>query len=199
MQFSTLNLKTVSGPTALATAALSDLKEHLKVTSTYEDDLIKVYINAAISLVETYCGISIGQRVYQLNLPNFPTNDRYIEMPRGPVASVESLYYYDTSNVATLWSSSDYDVSLDEIPARLYLQQDDVWEDTYQRPDAVQLQYTTGVSSWASVHEKYRLPLYYLVTHQYRFRQPVIDSGATTLPWGLRANLQSIREDFQTG
>ena len=198
MQSTTLNLKTVSGPTSLASAALSDMKEHLKVTSTYEDDLIQIYIEAAIGLVETYCGISIGQRVYDLKLPQFP-RERFIEMPRGPVSSVGSLYYYDTSNVQTLWASSDYETSLDEIPARLYLQQGDNWESTYERPDAVTLQYTTGVNTWSAVTERQRLPIYYLVTHQHRFRQPIVEGGVSTLPWALRANLQSLREDFQTG
>lgn len=200
MQFSTLNIETRSGPVSLATSALSDLKAHLKVTSTYEDDLIKVYIDASLSLIETYCGITIGEREYQLNLPYFPVADRYIELPRGPVASVESLYYYDSNNVSTLWESSDYDVSLSETPARLYLQQDDVWEPTYERPDACQLRYTAGVSSWSSVPANYKPSIYYLVAHQYRFRQPVLSGTISTeLPWGLRANLQAIREDFQTG
>ena len=198
MQFATLNLKTTSGPVDLSTSALSDVKEHLKVSSTYEDDLIKLYINAAVHLVETYCSITLGQTTYQLYLPSFPVQ-RWIELPRGPVSSVTSLYYRDTSNVETLWASADYEVSLDEIPARIYLEQDDVWEQTYQRPDAVQVTYVAGAASWSALADKYKLPIYYLTAHQHRFRQPVVEGGISTIPWALRANLQSLREDFQTG
>tara|TARA_Y100000593_G_scaffold89148_1_gene172700 strand:+ start:389 stop:988 length:600 start_codon:yes stop_codon:yes gene_type:complete len=199
MQFPTLNITTVSGPTSLAAGALSDLKAHLRVTSTHEDDVIKMYFESASSLVERVCGISISERTYQLNLPGFPIPYRFIELPRGPVSSVGSMYYYDTDNTSTLWASSDYDVALDMLPARIYLQESDSWESTYDRPDAVRVQYTTGFgSTWDDIPDRVRVPLFYLVAHQHRFRQPVITQSATDLPWGLRMNLQSLREDFHT-
>lgn len=196
MQFETLNIKAIVGPTSMYASALADVKEHLRVTSTHEDDLLGIYINAAITFVEKYAGISIRTTTWQLNLPGFPTSYRYIELPRGPVTGIDSLYYHDTDNVQTLWSSVEYQASLDELPARLWLLQDDNWEATYQRPDAVQVQYDAGYSSWTNVVDSVRLPIYYLVAHMHRYRQPVIEGSAHTLPWALRSSLQSIRAEF---
>ena len=198
MQFSTLNIKAVSGPTSLVADALSDVKGHLKVTSSYEDDEISTYIGASLGYVERYCGITLGSTTWQLNLPEFPWNYRYIELPRGPVSSISSMYYHDTDNVSTLWAASDYQASLDELPARLWLLQDDTWEDTYKRPDAVQVQYVAGYASWAAVPDSIRMPIYYLAAHQHRYRQPVVEGSLRTVPWALRDSLQAIRENFPT-
>lgn len=198
MQSSTLNITATDGPAALASTALTEIKQHLRVTHSYEDDLIQTYFDAAVHMVETYASITLGRTTWELRLPGFP-QERYIELPRGPVESVTSLKYYDTSDVDTTWAASDYIVSLSEMPARIYLEESDVWEETRQRPDAVRVTYISGASSWSTLPTKVKPALMMLTAHQYTFRQPVLSgTTATELPWALRSNLQSIREDFQT-
>ena len=196
MQYTTLNIKAVSGPASITASGLSDVKEHLKVNNTYEDTLIQMYLDSAVHAVESYCQITISQTTWELKLPHFPWDYRYLELPRGPVSSVLSMYYFDTDEVSTLWASSSYEVSLDEMPARLYLQEGDSWEETYQRPDAVKIQYTSGYATWAAVPPEIRQPIYYLVAHSYAYRQPVVEGSLQTVPWALRAALQRIREGF---
>ena len=197
MQYTTLNIKAVSGPASITASGLSDVKEHLKVNNTYEDTLIQMYLDSAVHAVESYCQITIPQTTWELKLPHFPWDYRFIELPRGPVSSVLSMYYFDTDEVSTLWASSSYEASLDEMPARLYLQEGDSWEETYQRPDAVKIQYTAGYSTWAAVPPEIRQPIYYLVAHSYAYRQPVVTGTiATALPFALKASLQRIREGF---
>ena len=195
MQYRTLNIKPVAGPTSFGTDALTEAKAHLRVTSSDENSLISMYINASVEFIERYCGVTLGSTTWELQLPHFPRVDRFIELPRGPVTNVGSLYYYDENNVSTLWASSDYQTSFSELPAKLYLEEDDVWEDTYDRPDAVRVQYTAGYA-WADLPDRWKLPIFYMVAHQYRYRQPVVGESVTTLPWGLRANLASLRESW---
>ena len=181
MQYRTLNIKPVSGPALFGTDALTEAKAHLRVTSSDENSLISMYINASVDFIERYCGVT---RV-----------DRFIELPRGPVSSVGSMYYFDENDVSTLWAASDYQTSFSELPAKLYLEEGDVWEDTYERPDAVKVQYDAGYT-WAALPDKWKLPIFYMVAHQFHYRQPVVGESVTTLPWGLRANLASLRESW---
>lgn len=195
MQFKTLNIKPVSGPGLYGSDALSDAKAHLRVTSSDENSLISMYINVAVDFIERYCGVTLAETTWQLDLPSFPTVDRFIELPRGPVSAVGSMYYYDADNVSTLWASSDYQTSFSELPAKIYLEEGDTWEDTYERPDAVRVQYTAGYT-WANLPDRWKLPIFYMVAHQFHYRQPVVGESVTTLPWGLRANLASLRESW---
>ena len=196
MQYRTLNITPVSGPGLYGSDALTEAKAHLRVTSSDENSLISMYINASVEFIERYCGVTLAQTTWQLDLPHFPTADRFIELPRGPVSSVGSMYYYDADNVSTLWAASDYQTSFSELPAKIYLEEGDTWEDTYERPDAVRVQYTAGYT-WASIPDRWKLPIFYMVAHQYQFRQPVISGTiATELPFTLRSNLASLRESW---
>tara|TARA_B100000575_G_C23115070_1_gene644490 strand:+ start:956 stop:1558 length:603 start_codon:yes stop_codon:yes gene_type:complete len=195
-----LNITAHTGPTSLAASALADVKAHLRVDTTHEDDVISDYFAAAMSFVQDYCRITIEATTWDMHLPAFPRLYRYIGLPRGTVTSVDFLKYYDTDGVLVEWSSEDYYLALGELPAKIYLHGDDNWEDTQTRPDAVQVRYSAGFSSWSSVPAMYRQPLYYLTGHYYKLREPVVTGTiATALPFALQSNLQSIRQDFSTG
>jgi len=194
-----LNITAHTGPTSLAASALSDVKAHARIDSTYEDDLLEEYIAAAIEMIESFCRLTIQETVWELHLSSFPTAYRYLELPRGPVSSVEFLKYYDLDGVHIEWSSADYYLALGEIPARIYLHGDDNWEETQERPDAVAIRYTSGYNTWNDVPNRVKQPIYFLSSHYHRHREAVADKSVSELPFTLRASLMSIRQDFYTG
>ena len=71
--------------------ALADMKAHLRVTSSAENDLISGYTMAAVAAVEKYTQRLLSAREITLQLPCLPSGRLPLELPGGAVASVDSV------------------------------------------------------------------------------------------------------------
>ena len=136
---------TVMSPAASQPVSVSEAKSHLRVDIADDDTLIGNLITSATEYVELYTGRSFIQRTYRADLPDFASA---IRLPRGPVITLSSVAYYDTSSpeALTTWAASNY-----------YLHNDIFWRrdgisfpSVGSRVDNVQITYTAGTLDQAS-------------------------------------------------
>ncbi len=124
--------------------SLVEAKLHLRVDSVTEDALITSLIAAARQWCESYEGSSYIIRDYKLFLDGFYD---FIQLPYGPIISVESVQYYDSAGVLQTLAESVYTVDTDSLPGRIYLAYNQFWPATQSIPKAVIINYTAGVAA----------------------------------------------------
>lgn len=155
--------------TATLPVALTDVKQHLRVEIEQDDDYITGLINAAVEYIEQETGRDFFGRTWDLVLCGFPRSGKgKIELPRPPLLSVESVTYHDTANASqTLDSSEYYTIKPTNLPG--YIEPVEVWPDTYDRPDAVAIRFSTG-----SQPDIFKHAVRMLVGHWYESRETVV-------------------------
>src|SRR5512139_2016780 len=78
---------------------LTTVKNHLRVTSSTEDALLQVYINAAVDYIERRTGYSLLNQQWIITMDSFPEKT-FAQLYHGPVTSVVTFKTYTTANVA---------------------------------------------------------------------------------------------------
>lgn len=128
---------------------VAEAKLHLRVDHADEDATIERMIVAVREYAEKYLRRSLISTTLQLYLDSFPSSrDGAIYLPRGPVASVTSVGYTDTTGAAGTVAS--YQSDLVSEPARLLPAYDDVWPDTREVVNAVVVEYVAGYGAAAT-------------------------------------------------
>ena len=104
-------------PPATTPISRAELKTHLRVDTTAEDDYIDTVILAATDYFEQRSWRQLITATYGMYLDDFPTD--YIEFPKAPLQSITSVQYVDTSGVTQTWSSALYEVDIKSEVGRL--------------------------------------------------------------------------------
>lgn len=120
---------------------LDEAKAHLSISSsdTSHDSRLALLIDTARDQLEEDTGVYIAEQTWELKLPYFYE----MRFSQTPVMSVESIYYFDSSNASTQFT----DFALDT--ARNYLVLNST-PTTYERFDAVTITYKVGQTNSAS-------------------------------------------------
>lgn len=161
------------------------LKDYLRVPQdiTDEDALIDSIQMAAQRRLEERWGRSIFKQVYQYTLDEFPTHSTdAIKLPKTPLVSVSSITVYDTSNNATVWSSSEYRVDTASEPGRVVCNDGyDYPTDDLRTQGAVVIAFTAGyTSSQSGVPDGIVTAVKALTARMYEHRgDEEVDLGAT--------------------
>ena len=131
--------------------SLDDARLHLKEPSnlTAEDDLIKAYIRAADSYIEKRTNKVISSSTWAGWLDCWPDYEM-IYINKSPISAIDSIQYYNESNVLTILDSSEYTADLTGKVGRIYLEST---PDLKTRPNAVKINFTAGYSSQQLVDE----------------------------------------------
>lgn len=119
-----------------------------------------------------------------------------IYLERSPLISVDAVKYYDATETLQTLSSANYYALTNCQPGAVALKSTASWPDLYDRPDAVQIQFTAGHGTIASsVPQTLRQAVLFLVKHYYDNRDAfVIGNGsALELPFGVKHMLESKR------
>lgn len=117
-----------------------------------------------------------------------------ITLDRSPLASVQSVKYYadGETSLTTLTAGTDYIVITGTTPGRVQFLIDP--PALAERPDAVQIEFTAGVTSPANVPPTLIHAVRLLVAHFYELRTPVnVGNIVNDIPFGLRHLLESQR------
>lgn len=175
---------------------VADMKSHLRIDSDDEDTLIGEYITAATEMVDAEFGelgrALITQR-WQLTMPKFPT-DSHVVLPIPPVQQVFSVTYYDTDNVQQTFSTDAYRLTLNTDRAYIDLVAGYSWPATYDRDDAVAIQYDTGFGdAGTDVPYGIRQAVRMMVAHWYEHREAVTEAKLMETPMGIRSLLMKYR------
>ena len=161
-----MSVVVVEPPLALVSLALA--KQHLRVDTTADDDLIGFYIAAAQSMIDGpggWLGRCIGTQTLELRLDGFPTAiwgwsygnsglifgdtpalsggscaPARIALPFPPLISVTSVTYEDVNGQTQTLPSADYLASDEGFSASF----GNVFPSGRWEPGAVQIQYQAG-------------------------------------------------------
>ena len=165
-------------------------KLDLKVDDVTEDGLIEILIQAARELVEEETQSSLITQTRVIKMDYFPQSES-ITLPFGPIQDdhVITVSYYDSNEDLQEMDAADYWIDTHSRIPRIVVK--DSWPETYDRPNAVEVEYECGYGDAGSdVPAPLRKAILLLLGHLYENRQNVIVSGSPTgvieIPYGAR-------------
>jgi len=165
------SLVTVTAPT-IEPITLTETKLHIRVDHDTEDSLIETLISAARNILEQNTSRGLAPATYKLTMDRFPS---LIELPRSPATSVTHIKYYDQDGVQQTWSSSEYRVDLNTVPARITPEYDYVYPTPREVIAAIEIQYAAGYTA-SNIPAALKQAMLILVGHLYENRQ-IVNSG----------------------
>jgi len=123
---------------------LTEVKNHLRVTSTADDTLISGLIRAAVLYCEDWTGRALVAQTFKSYLDDIPAT---IELPYSPVASVDSIVYVDSTGSTQTIATTVYTVDTDSEPARVYESYGQVWPTPRGDEKSVTVQWKAGYAA----------------------------------------------------
>lgn len=117
-------------------------------------------------------------------------------LPKGPLVSVTSIQYYDTTGTLQTLAASSYQVDTSSRWGRLVPAYGSFWPATQVVPNAVQITYDAGFSADAtSVPEMVKHAIKLLVGHWYSLREPaVLGKSVADVPYSVKMLLAGVRQ-----
>lgn len=142
-----------------------DMKAYLRQDDTEDDAMITAFIATATESVKQFTRRALLTEVLELRMDGFSAdgdeallalgpgmhqghygsilgNPGTVDLPFGPVQSVDSITTYDRANASAVFSSAAY--SVDTEGARVYLNDGYTWPTPLRDRDAVYIRYTAG-------------------------------------------------------
>lgn len=124
--------------------SLDEAKLACRIDSTVgsvQDSQLTRKIASFTSQIEAFVGRSLMEQVWQLSLDSFADE---IELPAGPVTSIDAIVFDDADGVETELDASLYLLDLVSDPQRIVRASDATWPDTFDGINAVRITYTSG-------------------------------------------------------
>lgn len=144
-----VNSKVITQPTS-EPVTLDEAKTHLRVDGDDEDTYITSLIKVARIMCEAYSGLSFLTQTREIKLDYFPCA-RSIEIPNGPVQSVDDFVYVDSDgNSVAMVDGTDYRVDLHSDIARVQAVSSwptNVWPTPGDQFNSVSIAYTAGYTN----------------------------------------------------
>lgn len=156
-----LNIATAQTAWAVSVA---DLKTHLRVSHSDDNDYITSLGKAAQAQVEAYTSRRLNAVTYDMYLDSWPMNE--ILLPFAPVSAVSYIKYY-SSDVLTTWSDSEYETDLYGEPCRIAPADGYSWPSQDVQLNAILVRFVTG---YTSIPEQFIHAIKLLVTDMYENR-----------------------------
>ncbi len=165
--------------------SLDEVKRHCRMRpgDTSEDAHLTLLIDSAVEVAESELNRSLVETAYLLKMTGFPELDEEGERPiylyRPPVVSVESVKYYNESNVLTTVSADDYQLDLSEDP-RIIEGVDKDWPtDVHKKINSVEVRFTCNT---VTVKSNIKLALCELVAGARKARGGVTPQDLKLMP-----------------
>ena len=171
---------------------LSDVKVHIKVSGTTDDDIIYNIMLQVRDYIETVLNRQLNTATLIYAIDEFPTKTIF-NIPRPPLQSITSIIYSNTDNVLTTLATTEYGTDTLSEPGRVYLLPDKAWPSTYNIPNAVKITYQAGYASAAAVPRRIKLLMLLMIADLYKYRGAIsIEDFIDSLPY-LKSLLWSAR------
>lgn len=165
----------VSPPGADPLDLADDVKPHLRVDHSDEDDLITDAFKAAVNEIDAprgWLGRSLITRTLLLTLDDLPPSVLYLPGP--PVTSVSSVKYRDADDEIVTIDSGDYLTDLTAEPALLWIG-DGGWPTNFaDGPDVLRVEYVAGYANADAIPRAIRQWLLMRTAELYRDREPTV-------------------------
>ena len=145
---------TITAESAELPVSLEAVRMQLRMDDLrHDDEYLIMQIKAQCALIEKQyqCALLTKTVVeHHSRFPQYSTETLFIS-GIGPVNSVTSIAYYDSSNTLQTWASSEYVFTASSGGANISLKPDYYWPtDLANRPDAVVVTYSAGYGSGPS-------------------------------------------------
>lgn len=176
-------------PPAVEPVLLADAKQQARIDTTADDTLVTSLIIGARQWCEKYTARAFVTQTWQLTLDLWPgasekwwdgmrqgpvtglDDVNYISLPRAPFQSVTSVQYFDNSDNATVWDSSNYFVDTIRDPGRIALRAGAVWPVPSRLTNGILITYVSGYGNdGTAVPEVIKTAIRQLVAHWYEHR-----------------------------
>lgn len=184
---------TLTTPPAEEPVTVDELKAHANIETDEDDTIIATYLKAARAKTEHFTWRQFVEADYTLTLDRFPTAD-YIDLPRPPLVSVESIEYYDTAGTLQTLSESSYSIDAGTEPGRIYIDRSVGWPSVADRRNAVSVLYTAGYGGAEDVPDDIKLSILMKAAHWYENREEVIVGVSVAPIPGASASLDELNK-----
>lgn len=161
---------------------LTEAKAHLRVSTSSEDTPIGLMITAAREYVELYTGVSLMTRTWALTLGAFADP---IELPRGPVASIDAVEYVDANGDPQTIDAADYELDVASTPAQLVRADGFSWPELGATANAVTVTYTAGMDTFPTEFTDLKLAILLMIGHFYLNREAAGSANLAEVPLGV--------------
>lgn len=162
--------------------ALVEAKEHLQVTDTDHDAVIRALLSAATSYVEEASGKALNSQTWEFKNRNLTGRMEFC-FPVVPLISVSSITYFDTNNVSQSLTVGDFTIYSEEDRAWMVPDIGTNWPTMYARPDALTV---TSVHGFSSVPGNLKAAVKLMLGHLFENRDAsVVGASVATLPMGV--------------
>lgn len=131
-------------PPATTPVSLADMKRHLRVDHTDDDEMIAALLTAATVYFDGWSGILGRCLVEQTWRQDFPCFTTYLRLPLAPALSIEDVVYFDGGNVRQTLDDSIFALLSDERGPYVGLKPSQSWPASYSRRDAVSVTFKAG-------------------------------------------------------
>lgn len=100
--------------------SLEEAKRFLNIDDdiTNRNDDIEAMIAAAREWIEGFTGLAMVMQTLEMSLDAYPSCG-YLELPRSPVISVDSIKYTDSSGAEQTWDAVNYQTDIVMVPGRI--------------------------------------------------------------------------------
>lgn len=187
------NIEVDTEPTEEPLAA-EEAKLHVRQDDDDDDDYIESLITAARIHVENWLGKKLITQTLILHLDNFESGSQEIRLPYGPVQSVDTITYLDSSGASAAYTT--FRAALGEI-SRVTPSYGLTWPTTQPVTDAVQIEYVTGYGDADDVPKTIKQAMLLLIGHWYASRESVvIGTIVAELPMAVQSLLSAERVDW---
>ena len=187
---------------------LQAAKDHLRVETEADDQLIGIYLRAAREHCEKVTGRAILQQTWMLSLERFPSwlekayegrspclvpnwaSGSEILLPKPKLMAVTGIKFTDTSGAEQTLDPTKYRTTATDDVAKLFPAYGQLWPVALPTPGAVQITYTAGYGdSPDQVPAVIALAMLLLVGHWYENREAtqaaLTGNGPMPLPIGV--------------
>lgn len=166
----------------------TDMRNHLRIDHTEDDDYIDAVVRAAVLRAESYLNRKLITQTWTATWPDFDyatdASGVIIPLPFPPLQSVSSITYYDTNNSQQTYSSANYrTVTSRKEMGFIELDQSSSWPSLYARADAVTVTFICGYGGTASsVPEDIIHAIKLIAASFYENRESVTDMKLAEVP-----------------
>lgn len=176
-------------PPAVEPVLLADALQQARIDTTVDDNLVTYLITGARQWAEKYTGRAFITQTWRVAIDLSPgvaekwwngmrqgpitglDEVNYISLPRAPLQSVTSVQYFDNTDTATVWPTSNYFVDTVREPGRIALRSGSVWPVPSRLTNGIVITYVAGYGNdGTSVPEPIKTAIRQLVAHWYEHR-----------------------------
>lgn len=192
-------------PPATEPVTLDEAKQHLRVDTDADDNLISALITVARQSAEAKTGRALMPQTWKLSLSAFPQYcnphhysslrngmSRRIKLPRPPFAGIVSVAYVDRAGVAQTLDNAAYVIGRENMAATLRPAYNTVWPTTRDDDNVVNVTFSAGYASAAEVPEPIKAWMKIMIGTLYENREAVLHgltAAASFMPRGFADGL----------